>query len=63
MSEVTAIVIRGCVDVPDGCVENFERKGRTAALAHTRRYYPGELVSLPSDEIARLISLGVLRAV
>ena len=55
---VTVIVARGCVDV--GGDESFEREGRAASLAHTRRYRPGEKFGLPAVEAARLQKLGVV---
>ena len=55
---VIAIVVRGCVDV--GGDENFQQRGRAASLAHTRRYYPGQAITLPVDEATRLQKLGVV---
>ena len=59
MSEqAIVIVVRGCVDV--GGDENFQQKGRAASLAFTRRYYPGQEITLPTAEAVRLQKLGVV---
>jgi hypothetical protein len=57
-----AVVVRGAVDSPDGSDENFERKGRAASWARIRRYYPGQIVTLPAADFLRLQKLGVVRA-
>jgi hypothetical protein len=66
MSEREQIVLvqRGVLEVGNVDGEDLSRNGRAAALAHTRRFYPGQVVTgLPAAEVARLIKLGVLRAV
>jgi hypothetical protein len=55
-----ALVLRGVVEVGPVDGENLSRSGRAAALAHTRRFYPGQIVTLPVAEAARLVKLGVL---
>jgi hypothetical protein len=72
MSTKTAIVSRGTVDACDeaGIVEQrrIERgsaygtmPGLGARNCITRRYLIGEKVTLPADEVDRLVALGILR--
>lgn len=61
MSEATALVVRGVVEVGVATDDESERKGRTTAWSCLRRYYPGQLVTLPSAEVRRLSRLGILR--
>ena len=58
----SATVIRGVLDIPiDDDDNNSKREGRAAFMSRSRRYYPGERVELPADEVQRLVRLGVLR--
>jgi hypothetical protein len=62
MSGITARVLRGVLEVGDVDGEDLSRKGRTASLARTRRFYPGQILTLPIAEFERLKNLGDVAA-
>ena len=58
-----ALVLRGIVEVGPVDGEDLSRSGRAAALAHTRRFYPGQVIAcLPVAEFLRLQKLGIVKA-
>ena len=63
MSEQTAVVIRGCIDLGVAVPDDVRLLSRTCHLNYTRRYGVGEVVTLPADEMQRLVRLGVVREV
>ena len=63
MSEQQVIVVRGVVEVGDDAGDESHKKGRSTALPRLRRYLPGQIVTLPSIEAARLQALGIVRAI
>jgi hypothetical protein len=56
-------VLMGVLEVGPAYGEDLSRSGRTASLARTRRFYPGQVVALPAAEFARLEKAGVVAAV
>jgi hypothetical protein len=58
-----ALVLRGIVEVGPVDGADLSRSGRAASLAHTRRFYPGQVVTLPAAEFARLERLGLVAVV
>jgi hypothetical protein len=60
----TALVIRGVVELGDNAEDESERdKGRTSGWSRTRRYHPGQLVSLSIDDLMRLQKIGAVKAI
>jgi hypothetical protein len=68
MKTVSAIVVRGCVDVPDLAAIGAQREIELQNLgfgarsfAHMGRCHVGQSVELVVAEAERLIALGILR--
>jgi hypothetical protein len=59
---VKALILRGCVDVPDQGNESFLLQGRSAAFAKIRKARAGEIVVLPVAEFVHLEKLGCVKA-
>jgi hypothetical protein len=62
----SALVVRGCVDVVDEAGERHHIEQLGAGFGgrnfkHSRRYHPGQAVTLPAAEVERLVAVGVLR--
>jgi hypothetical protein len=62
VSEQTAVVIRGCIDLGVAVPDDVRLLSRTCHLNYTRRYGVGELVLLPAADFLRLQKLGVVKA-
>lgn len=67
---LTGIVRIGCVEAPDpaGIAEQRATDRLNAGFGarnhkHTRRFHPGEQISLPSAEMLRLCQLGICELV
>ena len=64
MSKQTAVVVRGCIELPPDADDDDEKlQGRTTAFSRLRRFHPGDTVVLEAAEFLRLQKLCVVKAV